>query len=149
MLQLKKLGIDDLVHFDFMDPPGDGKNTPSSLSPLLPPPLSPLSSHSFLSLFPSSLPLSPPYSSSLPSISLLFSLSLSLSSQSLLSLSLSLSLSLPSSLLPIPPLNPSPPLSPLSSPSLSLVYASIVCHIWLLSCYTFTLVDSFFKCRFY
>lgn len=22
MLQLKKLGIDDLVHFDFMDPPG-------------------------------------------------------------------------------------------------------------------------------
>ncbi|KAI9543484.1 Pre-mRNA-splicing factor ATP-dependent RNA helicase dhx15 [Dissostichus eleginoides] len=23
VLQLKKLGIDDLVHFDFMDPPGD------------------------------------------------------------------------------------------------------------------------------
>lgn len=23
MLQLKKLGIDDLVHFDFMDPPGE------------------------------------------------------------------------------------------------------------------------------
>lgn len=22
VLQLKKLGIDDLVHFDFMDPPG-------------------------------------------------------------------------------------------------------------------------------
>ena len=24
VLQLKKLGIDDLVHFDFMDPPGKG-----------------------------------------------------------------------------------------------------------------------------
>ena len=24
VLQLKKLGIDDLVHFDFMDPPGMG-----------------------------------------------------------------------------------------------------------------------------
>lgn len=23
VLQLKKLGIDDLVHFDFMDPPGE------------------------------------------------------------------------------------------------------------------------------
>ena len=23
VLQLKKLGIDDLVHFDFMDPPGN------------------------------------------------------------------------------------------------------------------------------
>lgn len=26
VLQLKKLGIDDLVHFDFMDPPGWYKN---------------------------------------------------------------------------------------------------------------------------
>lgn len=26
MLQLKKLGIDDLVHFDFMDPPGTFSN---------------------------------------------------------------------------------------------------------------------------
>lgn len=25
VLQLKKLGIDDLVHFDFMDPPGKQK----------------------------------------------------------------------------------------------------------------------------
>jgi len=25
VLQLKKLGIDDLVHFDFMDPPGENK----------------------------------------------------------------------------------------------------------------------------
>lgn len=25
VLQLKKLGIDDLVHFDFMDPPGEFK----------------------------------------------------------------------------------------------------------------------------
>lgn len=25
VLQLKKLGIDDLVHFDFMDPPGDDR----------------------------------------------------------------------------------------------------------------------------
>lgn len=30
VLQLKKLGIDDLVHFDFMDPPGKFFNTLSS-----------------------------------------------------------------------------------------------------------------------
>lgn len=28
VLQLKKLGIDDLVHFDFMDPPGECANIP-------------------------------------------------------------------------------------------------------------------------
>lgn len=27
VLQLKKLGIDDLVHFDFMDPPGESTDT--------------------------------------------------------------------------------------------------------------------------
>ena len=30
VLQLKKLGIDDLVHFDFMDPPGDTLRLPHS-----------------------------------------------------------------------------------------------------------------------
>ena len=34
VLQLKKLGIDDLVHFDFMDPPGE--STPSPLHTLTP-----------------------------------------------------------------------------------------------------------------